>query len=206
MCAAYWTATPEQRVDAQVALEFRTPLALQLLNYYKQIVSQLSKAAAKKRQDQNTRQLIRQGMAARVLMGRKVPEAQLDGPNGLFDQAAGTLGANLEEMAESLAVLPKYFVQRALQYHKGNDRIRALKALGMALQENPTLEKNDRVVMLASALTGETEVSAIITMSDGYVLRKFVEELEYVQRRDRIVAEEMRPRSTLETIRSWFAN
>ena len=62
------------------------------------------------------------------------------------------------------------------------------------------------MVMLASALTGETEVSAIITMSDGYVLRKFVEELEYVQRRDRIVAEEMRPRSTLETIRSWFAN
>ena len=206
LCAAFWTATPEQRVDVHVALEFRTPLALQLVIYYKQITAQAQKSAAKKRQAQNTKQLIRQAMAARALLEHKVPEAQLENIHAQIARSAASLQLDLDQLHEELDILPKYFIQRAMQYQKAGDRIRALKALGIALQENPSLEKNDRVVTMAAELTSESEVSAIITLSDGYVLRKFVEELEFVERRDRIIAEESKPRSTLETIRSWFAS
>jgi hypothetical protein len=92
-------------------------------------------------------------------------------------------------------------VQRAIQFQKGRERIRALKALSIALAINPRLENNDRVAALASVLTGETEMSGLLTISDPYVLKKFIQQLERTEL-DRQTPPP--PKSTLQVIRSWF--
>lgn len=203
LCAAYLDASPEQRADICIALEFRQKLIDQLLNYYKNIADQALKSTRKKRQEQTAAQLIRQGAAANALIGRRVPEEEIEQPNDQILEAATAVNFDLAACAESLNVSYKTYVQRAIQYHRGKDRIRALKALGIALQEHPPLETNDRVLALASILTGETELSAVLTLSDRYVLYKFVQELERAQ----VVKQansELRSRSTIEVIRSWF--
>ncbi len=203
LCAAYLDASPEQRADICIGLEFRPKLIDQLLVYYLNIADQALKTARKKRQEQTAAQLIRQGAAANALIGHRVPEEQIELPNDQVLEAASAINFDLAACAESLNVSYKVYVQRAIQYHRGKDRIRALKALGIALQEHPPLETNDRVLALASILTGETELSAVLTLSDRYVLYKFVQELERAQ----VVKQtnsELKSRSTIEVIRSWF--
>lgn len=205
LCAAYIDATPEQRADIAIALEFREKLIGQLLVYYRSIAEQAHKATRKKRQESTAVQLIRQGAAANTLIGRRVPIEQLEQPNDQILEAASTAGFDLAAFVEALNVSYKIYVQRAIQYHRGKDRIRALKALGIALQEHPPLETNDRVLALASILTGETELSAVLTLSDRYVLYKFVQELEQAQAMKQANSE-LRSRSTIEVIRSWFTD
>ncbi len=205
LTAAYLDASPEQRVDSCVALEFRAGLVNCLLTYYKNMVAQVSKGARKKRQDQTFRQSVQQAAATRALIGRKIPIEDIEELDLQFQEAADAAGVDVSEMVDSMEPSYKFFVQRALQYYKAKDRIRALKALGIAMQKNPALENNDRVLALAATLTGETEFSAIVTMSDAYVLRKFVEELERAQLAERVQMEPQ-SRSTLDVIRSWFAS
>ncbi|MAS34667.1 MAG: hypothetical protein CL610_11715 [Anaerolineaceae bacterium] len=205
LCESYLTATSEQRADVCIALEFRERLINQLLVYYRHIANQTEKSVAKKRQESAVRQLVQQGVAARALIGRRVPEEDLEVATRQIAEAAEAIHFDHETLAEDLDVSYKYFVQRAIQYHKGKDRIRALKALGMALQQHPTLERNDHVLALASTLTGETELSAVLTLSDRYVLYKFVQELEEAEARSHAAAAPPQ-RSTLATIRSWFTN
>jgi hypothetical protein len=205
VCGAYLNATPDQRADVMIALEFRGPLVEPLLAYYRNLVAQAARTAAKKRQVELTRQHIHQAAAARVLIGRKVLEEQVEAPNAELARAAASAGADLDDLLEELKVPYKQFMQRALQYHRGRDRIRALKALGLALQTNPALERDDRVLALAATLTGETELSAMITMTDAYLLRKFVQQLEDAETRRRLQTEP-RPRTTLDIIRSWFTS
>jgi hypothetical protein len=205
LCAAFQDATPEQRADIGIALEFRQKLIDQLLIYYRSIAEQALKAARKKRQEATAAQLIQQGAVANTLIGRRVPEDQLEQPNDQILQAATMIGFDLSAYIAELSVSYKVYVQRAIQYHRGKDRIRALKALGIALQEHPPLENNDRVLALASILTGETELSAVLTLSDRYVLYKFVQELERAQAVKQANTE-LKSRSTIEVIRSWFTN
>jgi hypothetical protein len=205
LCAAYIDATPEERADICIALEFRPKLIDQLLLYYRSITDQAVKAARKKRQNQTTFQLIRQGAVADALIGRRVAEDELEQAHEQLLEAAATVDINLREFAETLTVSYKVYVQRAIQYHRGKDRIRALKALGIALQEHPPLETNDRVLALASILTGETELSAVLTLSDRYVLYKFVQDLERAHAIKQANSE-LKSRSTIEVIRSWFSN
>lgn len=204
LCAAYLDATPEQRADICIALEFRPKLIDQLLLYYRSIAEQALKAARKKRQEENTAQLIRQAAVASAIIGRRLPEEELEQANEQMLEAAAA-DFDLREFAETLTVSYKVYVQRAIQYHRGKDRIRALKALGIALQEHPPLETNDRVLALASILTGETELSAVLTLSDRYVLYKFLQDLERAHAIKQANSE-LKSRSTIEVIRSWFTN
>ncbi|MBZ0301283.1 MAG: hypothetical protein K8J31_16170 [Anaerolineae bacterium] len=205
LCAAYLNAGPEQRIDVLLALEFRDRLLDPLVAYYKYIAAQAAKAAQKKRQDQTTAQLTRQAVTASLLIGRSISEEEIAEANQQVLQAAAVAKIDLEALRQRLEIPYRYFVQRALQYHRGRDRIRALKALGIAIQVNPALEKDDRVQALAATLTNETELSAMITTSDHYLLKKFVENLE---EEDRIQRSRMQPKSrtTLDVIRSWFAS
>jgi nitrogen regulatory protein PII-like uncharacterized protein len=205
LCAAYQDATPEQRADISIALEFREKLIGHLLTYYRSITEQALKAARKKRNEPTTLQLIRQSAVANILIGRRVPEEQMEKTNDQVLDAAAAAGFDLGAFVEEMTVSYKVFVQRAIQYHRGKDRIRALKALGIALQEHPPLENNDRVLALASILTGETAMSAVLTLSDRYVLYKFVQELEEAHTLKQ-TNNELKSRSTIEVIRSWFNN
>ncbi len=80
--------------------------------------------------------------------------------------------------------------------------MRAIKCLSQALKLNPKLEDNDKVRTIASGLTGETELSAILTLSDGYVVRKFIQQIERAQKAREEVPD--KSRTTMEIIRSWF--
>jgi tetratricopeptide (TPR) repeat protein len=203
VCAAYLIATPEQRVDISVALEYRDTLLEYFLSYFNNLAEQAAKAAKRKRQRNTAHELIQRGIAADALIGRKVIETEMEGGNDKIIHAAEAVDFNVLEQAQQLDVHCKYYFRRALQYQKGNDRIRALKALGIALKLNPKLEENERVVALATQLTGETGPSAIITMSEGYVLKKLVHHLE-ARDRDRLAASKPKPRSAFGSIRSMF--
>jgi uncharacterized protein YbjQ (UPF0145 family) len=204
LCAAYLDASPEQRADICIAVEFRGPFLREMAKYYHQTAVQAARTAAKKNKEQAARDLIRQAAAANAIIGTRLPEYDLEESNRIIMETAAAVGFDLHPLAHDLEVPYKVFLQRALQYHKGKDRIRALKALGNALYLHPSLENNDRVLALAAVLTGKTEVSAMLTLSDRYILNKFVQEIEEaeIERRSRL---EPKPRSTLDTIRSWFS-
>ena len=205
ICAAYLIATPEQRVDISVALEYRDKLLGHFLSYFNNLADQALKASQRKRQRSTAHDLIQQGIAADALIGRKVIETEMEAGNDKLIEAAEAAEFNALEQARQLDVHCKYYFQRALQYEKGHDRVRALKALGIAIKLNPNLQDNDRVAALAAKLTGESEVSAIITMSEGYVLKKLVLHLE-ARERDRLAATRPKQRSTLGSIRSLFSS
>ena len=205
LCAAYPDATLEQRADISIALEFREKLVGHLLTYYRSITEQALKAARKKRSEPSTIQLISQSAVANILIGRRVPEEQIEQTNDQILEAAAAARFDLGAFVEEMTVSYKVYVQRAIQYHRGKDRIRALKALGIALQDHPPLENNDRVLALASILTGETAMSAVLTLSDRYVLYKFVQELELAHALKQTNSE-LKSRSTIEVIRSWFTD
>lgn len=205
LCAAYLNAKPEQRADVHIALDIRGRLLEPLLAYFKTVSSQALKTAHRKKQEHAAHQLIQQAAAANVLIGQRFPEEELAAATQQLHEAAAATHFDLREFADSLEVSYKFFMQRALQYHRGHDRIRALKALGLALQANPDLDRDDRVQALAATLTGESEMSAMITVSDNYLLRKFVQELEEAELLRRAKSEP-KPRSTMEIIRSWFTN
>jgi hypothetical protein len=72
----------------------------------------------------------------------------------------------------------------------------------MALKHNPRLEDDVKVRQMAAGLTGETEVSAVLTLSDGFVVQKFIQQIERARKaRDEA---DGKSRSTVEIIRSWF--
>ncbi len=205
LCAAYVTGSPEQRADAHIALDIRSRLLEPLLAYFRTIAAQALKAAHRKKQDHTAHQYVQQAIAANILLGNRFPEEETEEAFQQLREAAAASNFDLNEFTSQLEVSYKYFMQRTLQYHRGQDRIRALKALGLAVQANPALDRDDRVQALAATLTGESEMSAMITVSDNYLLRKFVQELEEADLLRRAKTE-TRPRSTMEIIRSWFTN
>ena len=205
LCAAYLIATPEERVDIHIALEYRDLVLPQFVEYFKTVAAQAEKVATKKRQQQHALQLIQQGVAANTLICRKVIESDIEAGNDKLIAAAERIEFDLFDLARELEVSYKYFIQRAIQYHKGRDRIRALKALGIALKLNPKLENNDHAIALAVTLTRETAQSAMITVSEGYVLKKLVQKLENEQMA-RQYDEKPRQRSAFGSIRSLFSS
>ena len=203
LCEAYPIATLEERVDISIALEYRDMLLEVFVEYFRDVTDQAVKAAQRKRKQ--AVELIQHAVAANTIIGRKVIESDLEEANENLIQAAEKMNFDALELARELDVPYKYYVQRAIQYNKGHDRIRALKALGIGLKLHPKLADNDRVIALAVTLTGETAQSAMITISEGYVLKKLIYQLEDEQLR-RQYLEQPKPRTTLDTIRSLFSS
>ena len=203
ICASYLNATFEERVDVNIAFEFRGRLLAVMTTYFNNIAQQAFKASQNRRQQKTTIDLLQQGIAANMLVGPRVPESDIEEADKMMIQAATQIGFDMLELAKKLDIPAKHYVQRALQYHKGKQRAKALKSLSLALKANPQLENNDRVIALATTLTGETPISAMVTVSEGYVLRRFVEEIEK-RADDQRLDTDMRPRSTLDVIRSWL--
>ncbi len=204
VCAAYLQAVPEERVDLAVAFEFRGRMLAVMTTYFNNIARQALKAAKNRRQEKTAIELIRQGVAADMIVGPRVEESEVEEADANLIHAASEINFDMLSLVHELEIPVKIYVQRAIQYNKGKQRVKALKALGLALRANPQLEKNDKVAALATTLTGETPVSALITVSDGYVLKKFVESIETQSDAQTPLAGADR-RSTMEIIRSWLS-
>jgi tetratricopeptide (TPR) repeat protein len=205
LCAAYLEATYEERVDINVSFEFRGKLLELMVTYFENIAQQALKASKSRWQEKNAIQLLRQGVAANTIVGPRVPESDLEQADENMIKAADQIGFDMISLARELDIPSKYYVQRAIQYNKGKQRAQALKALGLALKSNPQLDQNEKVVALASTLTGESPMSAMITISEGYVLRKLIEDIER-QSQPANATKTQRSRTTpLDVIRSWLS-
>lgn len=202
ICSAYAKARPEHRVDLSVTLEFRNRLLSQFVVYAKNTAKQAQKSADKKRQEAQARQIVRQGLTAISIIKHKVIANDLEEVDDLLQTLALELGVDAYVLSSELEIPYRFYVQRAIQFQKGRERVRALKALSIALALNPKIEQNDRVAALASVLTGETEQSGLLTIGDPYVLKKFIQQIERTELERQAPPE---PKSTLEVIRSWFS-
>lgn len=204
LCAVFLDAPPDSRADIQIAFQFRPILNEVMGAYLDTIAQQAAKASQNKRQKVNATSPTQRGIAAFVIVSARLPEHDIRQAQQELLSAAHELNIDFEATIEECAVPAKYYVQRALQYHRGKQRVKALKALYLGLKASPTLEKDDRVIALATTLTGESPMSAMITMADGYVLEKFIEELD-VPTKTSTLERVPRPRSTFDIIRSWLS-
>ncbi len=203
ICDSYLSATDEERADANIAFEFRGRLLNVLAVYFNNIAQQAFKSSKNRRQEKATSDLLRQGIAANILVGPRVTESDIEAADKMMIQAATQINFDVVSLIKELEVPSKIYVQRAIQYNKGKQRAKALKALFLGLKANPQLEKNDRVIALATTLTGESPISAMVTMTEGYVLRRMVEDVEKRSDDSRQGAR-TGSRSTLDVIRSWW--
>lgn len=201
ICAAYITGSEENRVDLQVAFDGRDALVNQLVTYFGNTATQALKAAQRKKQTDAV-QHIRQGAAANSIIGTRAPESDLETTDNQLLEAAKMVRYDVARFALALQVPYKAYAQRAMQYNKGGDRIRALKALGLALQDNPKLSENTRINALAVTLTNTSQHQAILTLSDAYLRKKFVLSLEHEAEMKRLAEERPQSRSPLERLRS----
>ncbi len=201
ICSVYPKARPDHRVDLSVTLEFRNRLLAQFIVYAQNTTKQAQKLTGKKRQAAQARQLVRQGLTALTIIRNKVIASDIEDIENDLQSLTLELDVDSYNFTSELEIPYRFYVQRAIQYQKGRERVRALKALSLALALNPKLENNDRVAALASVLTGESELSGLLTIADPYVLKKFIQNLERAEL-DRQAPPE--PKSTMEVIRSWF--
>jgi len=201
ICNAYINGSVEDRVDIQVAFDCRDALVNQLVTYFSNVAEQAQKAAKRKKQTEAV-QFIRRGAAANSIIGTRVPESEMEATDHQLLEAARLAKFDVARFALALQVPYKAFAQRALQYNKGRDRIRAVKALGMALQTNPKLGENTRINALAVTLTNSTLHQAILILSDGYLRRKFVVEMEREAELKRMAQEKSQNRNPIDRLRS----
>ena len=81
--------------------------------------------------------LLEQAVAADLIAdGRSDPEP-IETTQALLLDAIDTLGFDLDAYAGKLAIAPAAFAKRAAQEQKAGDTMAAIKALGVALQEDP---------------------------------------------------------------------
>lgn len=202
LCTVYPDISPEQRVDVATTLLYRDRLLAQLVLFFRNITKQGAQLAERKRQENQARQLMKQSVAAFSLLEHKVIISTIESTEHQMLQTCAALGIDPIAMLESMDVTYRDYVLRAAHYQKQRDRIRAIKALSMALKHNPRLEDDLKVRQMAAALTGETEMSAVLTLSDGFVVQKFIQQIE--RARKARSEESDKSRSTMEIIRSWF--
>lgn len=202
ICAAYLESSPEKRIDIATSLVYRDRLLAQLIIYYRNITKQGAEMSERKRQEAQAKQLMRLSVAAFALLERKVIISTIETTEHLMHQTCAAIGLDSIALLESLEYSYRDCVLRAGYYQKNRDRVRAIKALSMALKLNPKLEDDHRVQQMAASLTGETEMSAVITLSDGFVVQKFIQQIEHARRMREDASD--KSRSTMEIIRSWF--
>lgn len=202
ICDELLQAGPESRADLHIAFQFEEGLIEILGKYVTAITQQASRAAASRPGQRHTYELVQRAAAAHSLAQYRLAEEMMVREGLALKTAARAARVDLNALFTNLNVPAKSYVQRAIQYYRGKQPIKALKGLNLALRIAPQLEKNERVIALATTLTAETPISAMITISDGYVLRKHIEELK---RQRRAQSAEITKRSTLEILRSWLS-
>lgn len=177
MCAAYSSAGIEQRIDMKLAFDGRDEVLSTLLEYIENIMRQASQSLndPKKSSLAAANSQLENALTAHLMLdgrGRaEVVERERDQLYDLFAEA----GFNMTPIVKQLEIPAAAYAKRAYQLNKVSDRLNAAKALGCALQKNPELDENEKVVDLACAIVGQPMQVSIRTLEDAYLRRKFVE-------------------------------
>lgn len=189
VCAAFREATPEQRVDIQIAFESRESLLSLLVRYLDQMTQAAHKAALKDNRK----------AAITVLEEALTADAVIDGRTRVDDlqrihkrlEAAGReAGYDMEGFLRRLETPVQIYVDRANRLYKAGNRSQAIRTLGRALQLDDSLYKREHIAEFASVLIGKSPHSAILTLEDPYLRNLFIESYENPQQfqRETVVA------------------
>lgn len=175
LCTTFPHASPEERVDIQIAFENRDILLTKFLAYFAQVARQAARNAHKHSRRLGLELLQRGIIADAIIDGRGNMEV-LEAAQSNLLAAADKLDFDVESYLEPIQTPPSVYIQRAYQLHKAHDDNQAMQVLGRALQLDNSLSKNGSVADLAATLTGESPRSAIITLEDPYLRNTLINE------------------------------
>jgi hypothetical protein len=189
VCAAFREATPEQRVDIQIAFENRDPLLPLFVRY----LDRMTQAAGKAMEKDNRK------AAAEVLQEALTADAIIDGRTGVdelqrihrqLETTVREARYDMEGFLHRLQTPVQVYVDRAHRLQKEGNRSQAIRALGRALQLDESLYKNEHIASFASSLTGKSPKGAILTLEDPYLRNLLIETFEHPEQfqRETVVA------------------
>lgn len=173
LCTTFPQASPEERVDIQIAFESRDIMLAKFLDYFRSIAKQ-SAQNARRGNRQYALELLKRGVIADAIIDGRGDIEILQAAQKSLLEAADKLRFDVEDYLEPLQTPPSIYVQRAYQLHKAHEDNQAIQVLGRALQLDNHLKENVRIADLASTLTGESPGSAIITLEDPYLRNTFI--------------------------------
>ncbi|MBZ0284890.1 MAG: hypothetical protein K8L97_29410 [Anaerolineae bacterium] len=175
LCTTFPQASPEERVDIQIAFESRDILLAKFLDYFRWIAQQTAQNI--RRGNRNlARELLQRGVIADAIIDGRGDVDILQTAQANLLAAAARLDFDVEGYLDPIQTPPGIYIQRAYQLHKAHDDNRAIQVLGRALQLDNTLKKSANIADLASTLTGESPQSAIITLEDPYLRNTLIAE------------------------------
>lgn len=179
--AAFRKATPEQRVDIQIAFEDREMLVALFVLYANKLAEAALQAARKDKRKEAIPALEEACVADAIIDGRTNHD-DLQRLHKHLMAAAEELRFDVEGFLRPFETPVRVYIQRAYEMHQDRNRIQAMRVLGRALQLDHTLYKNERIIEFAASLTGQSPKTAIMTLEDAYLRNRFIAEFEQARR------------------------
>jgi tetratricopeptide (TPR) repeat protein len=177
ICELFPNASPDERVDIHVAFESREALVAALLAYETRLTQQASKLADRDKRKEAIQSLELALIADVIIDGRASVEALQEIQNQLL-KVAEELHYDVETFLQQMATPAGAYVERAYLFYKQNNRIRAIRCLGRALQLDHTLRYNEKIGDLAKVLTNESPHSAVMLLEDSFLRDSLVQDIE----------------------------
>lgn len=177
VCNAFRAASPEERVDIQIAFEDRHAL----LNQFTEYLARMTQNAAQISRGSNpakTIKLLEEGILADAIIDGRVNLADVQRAQNQLVSTAEEVHFNINKFLQPLETTANTYVMRAYQLQKANQIKQAMQVLGRAIQLNPALQKNEKIAQLASDLTGESPRNALMTLEDSFLRNRFLEDWE----------------------------
>jgi tetratricopeptide (TPR) repeat protein len=172
----YSEATPEERIDIQIAFEGKEELLNLFVEYFDKLSQQALKASSKGKKEADN--LIRKAVAADAIVDGRVETKELHRAQNTLLEAVRQAKFDLEAYARPLEITPSAYVHRARQLHKDYKRGAAIKTLGRALKLKPDYENHEQFVKIASFITGQAPQTAFMTLGDSFLCSKYAEDID----------------------------
>ncbi len=177
VCAAFREATPEQRVDIQIALENREAQLSLFVTYLSKITETALKAARKDNRKVAIPALEEALTADAIIDGRYNVDT-LQRIHKQLEAAVAETHYDMEAFLRKLETPMSTYLDHAYKLHKQGSRSQAIRVLGRAVQLDHSLQKQEHIADFAAVLTGQSPKGALMTLEDAYLRNLFIEELE----------------------------
>jgi tetratricopeptide (TPR) repeat protein len=177
VCAAFREATPQQRVDIQIALENRDALLSLFVSYLTKMTETALKAAGK-----DNRKIaipaLEEALTADAIVDGRFNIDELQRIHRQLEATAAETRYDMEAFLHKLATPVPTYLERAYTLHKAGNRSQAIRTLGRALQLDHSLQKQEHIADFAAVLTGKSPQTALLTLEDPYLRNLYIEECE----------------------------
>jgi hypothetical protein len=177
VCAAFRGATPEQRVDIQIALEGRETQLSLFVNYLNRMTDTALKAARKDNRKVAIPAL-EEALTTDAIIDGRYNEETLQRIHQQLQAAVTETHYDMEAFLRKLETPMSIYLDHAYMLHKQGNRSQAIRVLGRAVQLDHTLQKQEQIGDFAATLTGQSPKGALMTLEDAYLRNLFIEELE----------------------------